>query len=280
MSEPITGELLGDAQVIIDTAVASATPATIVPESLLTVVAPRDSMLHYIDVEAHLAQYRDTPARKKGAVVLTNPDSLSQYVNEHKSEATEVFADWRTRRAVAVLNDHSTGEAGWGDHRAVLTLVATPEWERWANLDRKWLTQEDFAEHILDTTADVVSPDAADLLEMAETFTARQSVDFKSGSRLRDGQRQLTYVENILAGAGESGNVTIPEKILLELAPFDGASLTPVAARIRYRINAGELKIGYVLDRPDLVLRSAFAEVIGAVEVATEISALWGTART
>lgn len=116
--------------------------------------------------------------------------------------------------------------------------------------------------------------------ELRTPFVATKSVNFKSGSRLRDGQRQLTYVEVIDAQAGPAGNVTIPESILLRLAPFDGAEPVEMGARIRYRINDGALRIGYVLDRPDLVLRAAFADVVAGVEEQTGITALWGTPRS
>ncbi len=272
-------------QAIIDTATRAADPAPLSDGfkagevALYSVIVPAGATQTTIDTEAIVAPYRDTPRRKKGQVALTTPASLSQYVNLHKVDGTEVFADWRKRQAVAVINDHGTG-AGWGDHRATLTLVATPEWTRWAELDSKWLTQEQFAEHILDTTADVVDPPAAELMEMAETFVATKAVSFRSGSRLRDGQRQLTYVEEINAQAGPAGNVSIPERILLRLAPFDGADVVEMSARVRYRINDGALRLGYVLDRPDLVLREAFANVMAGVEAATGITALWGTPRS
>ena len=268
-------------QVIVDTALEAAKPVQIGPDysTLWSVVVPAGASSVVIDTEKLREYTQSTPRRKKGAVALTTPASLAQYVNAHKGDGTEVYADWRQRRATAVLNDHGV-RAGWGDHRAVLTLMATPEWTAWTALDSKWLSQEDFAEHILDTASDVVSPSAADLMEMAETFVATKSVNFKSGSRLRDGQRQLTYVEVIEAQAGPAGNVTIPESILLRLAPFDGAEPVEMGARIRYRINDGALRLGYVLDRPDLVLREAFADVVAGVEEQTGITALWGTPRS
>jgi len=117
-------------------------------------------------------------------------------------------------------------------------------------------------------------------LEMAETFEASKSVQFKSGNRLKDGQRQLTYVETIDARAGTSGSVNIPDSILLNLSPFDGADPVVMGARIRYRIDGGNLRIGYVLDRPDLVLRSAFDAVLEGIEEQTGITALRGSARS
>lgn len=273
MSDPST-----DTKAVIDTAITAAEPASL-GSGLHSVIVPAGAQSVVIDTGKLLEPYQPTPLRKKGQVALTTPASLSQYVMAHKVDGTEIFADWRQRKAVAVINDHGTA-AGWGDHRATLTLVATPEWSRWAALDSKWLTQEEFAEHILDTTFDVVDPPAAELMEMAETFVATKAVNFRSGSRLKDGQRQLTYVETIDAQAGPAGNLTIPERILLRLAPFDGAEMVEMSARVRYRINDGALRLGYVLDRPDLVLREAFAGVMAGIETATGITALWGTPRS
>lgn len=268
-------------QAVIDTAIASCVPQPLDDAApLYSVVVPEGGEHVVVDVGNLLAAYQDTPRRKKGSVALTIPASLTQYVNRHKVPGTEMFADWRQRKVVAVLNDHDTDGPGWGDHRAVLTLVPTPEWMRWTAHDNKYLSQVEFAEHIIDTTADVVDPSAADLLEMAETFEATKQVNFRSGSRLKDGQRQLNYVETIEAQAGRHGDVTIPDAILLNLSPFDGADLVALSARIRYRIDSGSLRIGYVLDRPDLVLREAFAQVTSGVEEQTGITALWGTPRS
>lgn len=274
-----------DTLAVIETAVRATEPAPLDDAvALYSVVIPAGSQQVVVDTEKLLAPYKPAPRRKTGKVELTTPASLSQYVLAHKMPGTEIYADWRARRAVAVINDHTSDDgddiAGWGDHRAALTLMATPEWTAWTALDGKWLSQEDFAEHILATASDVVAPSAADLMEMAETFVATKSVNFKSGSRLRDGQRQLTYVEVIEAQAGPAGNVVIPESILLRLAPFDGADSVEMGARIRYRINDGALRLGYVLDRPDLVLREAFAGVVAGVEESTGITALWGTPRS
>lgn len=270
-----------DTQVVVDTATRAAAPTALDPDAeLYSVVVPEGAKHVLVDTEFLLAPYRDTPRRKKGQVGLTTPASLVQYVNAHKVDGTEIYADWRARKATAVLNDHATASAGWGDHRAVLTLQATPEWEAWTAQDGKYMSQTEFAEHIIDTTADVVDPPAADLLEMAETFSATKSVQFKSGNRLKDGQRQLHFVETIDASAGQGGNVTIPDAIKLVLAPFDGADQVEMGARIRYRIDGGNLRIGYVLDRPDLVLRTAFAAVMAGIEEQTAITALWGTPRS
>lgn len=40
-------------------------------------------------------------------------------------------------------------------------------------------------------------------------------------------------------------------------APFIGEDRYRIAARFRFRVNGGQLKLGYVLDRPQSVLRDA-----------------------
>jgi hypothetical protein len=47
--------------------------------------------------------------------------------------------------------------------------------------------------------------------------------------------------------------------------PFEGASAFRMTARLRYRISAGGLRIGYKLDRPEDVLREAFDDVTQVV---------------
>src|SRR6476661_1270703 len=135
-----------DTQVVVDTAVRAAEPDALDPASpLYSLVVPPGSQHVIVDVQKWLEPYQDGHRRKRGQVALTTPASLIQYVKAHEEDGTEIYADWRQRKAVAVMNDHGS-EAGWGDHRATLTLVAAPEWSRWTELDGKWMAQGDFAE--------------------------------------------------------------------------------------------------------------------------------------
>lgn len=274
-------------QVVVDTATRAATPSELTPleavESLYSVVVPEDSSLEIIDVEAYVAPYRDRPRRKKGTTTLTTAASLSQLVNDHQADGTELYADWRARRIVAVFNDHHGGEnggPGWGDHRAVLALTHTPEWEKWLSRDGRLGSQVEFAEHIEDCSPTIMDPPAADLLELAQTFHANTAVEFKSQNRLSDGQVQLRYEETISARAGQSGQITIPLGFLLRFAVFDGSEPIEVGARLRYRLRDGKLSIGYVLDGIDTVVREAVERVVNEVERATTLTALRGTPRT
>ena len=49
-----------------------------------------------------------------------------------------------------------------------------------------------------------------------------------------------------------------------------------MTARLRYRITDGQLGLGYILDRPEVVQRSAFNDVRKAIDAATVIPSLLG----
>ncbi len=219
----------------------------------------------------------NTPRRKRGTVQLHDAASLCAFVNEHKTETTRLYADAEAFTFVAVINDATAEGAEWADHRAVLKLRQTEEWKRWAGKDNVLMSQEDFAEHIEDGAPEIVKPDAATMLELAQTFQAKTGVDFKSSSVLQSGERQLTYNEEIKASAGGAGQITVPSIIELSLAAFEGGKKTKILARFRFRIGGGQLRIGYKLDRPEEVLREAVRSAADEIREATDIAVLNGT---
>jgi uncharacterized protein YfdQ (DUF2303 family) len=176
-----------------------------------------------------------------------------------------------------VVNGHEAEAAGWSDHRATLRLRHTPEWKRWIERDGKIEGQTKFAEHIEDCLADIVEPEAAVMLELAQHFQAAVKVNFRSAKQLSDGQRQLVYEETVEAKAGQRGEIVIPGSFVVGVAPFEGSVGYKLNARLRYRLSDGQLLIGYVLDRPDKVIRAAFDDVLAEVETATGLQAFAGT---
>jgi uncharacterized protein YfdQ (DUF2303 family) len=121
---------------------------------------------------------------------------------------------------------------------------------------------------IEDHRADIQSPPAADLLELAQTFQATTKVSFKSGSVLKSGQRQLQYVEETQASAGQKGNISIPDEFQLALRVYEGAEVADaVTARLRYRIDGdGRLGLMFVLDQLPDVVNAAFEGVIAQLD--------------
>lgn len=265
---------LGDAEVIVDTATRATEPHPVNPDELYAIVTPEGGTLQVLELERHLP----TPNRKRGTTIHHTGPSLASYVAAHAVAGTALYADVEAHTVVAVINGHEAapGVAGWGDHRAVLTLRTTPAWDRWRGRDGKIGSQTDFAEHLEDGAGEIVDPPAAEMLELASTFQAAVKVNFRQATVLPSGQRQLTFEETIEANAGARGQIIIPPRFTLGIAPFEGTDPYRLEARLRFRLREGALTIGYILDRPDDVLRAAFGDVLASIENITLHTAYHG----
>jgi uncharacterized protein YfdQ (DUF2303 family) len=213
------------------------------------------------------------PHRPQGTIAVHDASSFAAAVTHRRSPETEavVYVDETAMALVAVLNDDDGpgNLPGWRDYRVALALRRTPEWDAWK--DGQGLgTQQDFAERIEDGLPEITDPAGAVMLEVAQSFSASVDVKFRSGSRLSSGETQFTYEEEITATAGGTkvGAISVPDVFRLSVQPFIGSDDYAVAARLRYRLRAGDLQIGYYLVRPDTVERDAFTDITGAVEEA------------
>lgn len=245
----------------------------IVGPGLSVVVVPDGGRLVEVDTNAHEDKYSAHPRRKTGTVHVQDAPSFVDYITKHGLSATEVWADTARHQLVGVINAHEEsdgqlvpGDAGHGDHRVVLELTATPAWKAWTGRDKQWMGQAEFAEHIEDNVLDVVTPDGATMLEIAQSFHATTGVTFKSATRLHSGEAQLMYEENTGASAGHKGDLEIPTRFSLAVQPYCGqGELAGIEARFRYRIRSGELLLSYALSQPDVILRNLFDEIVNTV---------------
>jgi len=162
---------------------------------------------------------------------------------------------------IAVFNDHLVDGAGWGDYKAVLQLCHSPEWQRWARHDGEQQKRGDFAEHIEDSLPDIVEPDGAEVLEIAQTLHGTEKASFRDAQRLDNGAVSIKYDVDLEVKGGTNGTLDIPPALTLSLAVFEGEERRQINARMRYRNNGGHLTLGYKLDQADDIVREAIAGV-------------------
>jgi len=220
------------------------------------------------------------PRRARGTVQVHDAASFITAINTRTSDPAlvNVYADEEKQALVAVLNDDLATVPGHRDYRVSLALRPTPEWSAWKG-GQGLGEQQRFAERIEDGEPEITDPSPAVMLEIAQTFHASVGVEFRSATRLNDGNQQFTYVEDTKASAGaKPGAVTIPATFELAVKPFVGSERFAVTARLRYRINGGKLQIGYQLVRPEDVERAAFADVVAATEAGLACTFLAGPA--
>lgn len=163
----------------------------------------------------------------------------------------------------ATLDAGTREGLGRRNHVAKLSPHATQDWRDWFRNDGKKWEQCEFAEFIEEHDKNIVSPPAAAMLELAQTMSVTVNADFSSAERLQDGATQFSYRENMDAKAGKAGQLTIPQTITLVLQPFEELDrVYKMTARLRYRLSNRRLTFSYHLDRPQDVMRDAFAEMV------------------
>lgn len=223
------------------------------------------------------------PRRKRANIRLCETYSFIQYLIAQKENGTLILgqASETGGSFKAIIDYHNSsqdGSADWGEHICELFLQTTPEWNRWIAKDRSPMTQEQFAEFIEENMGDIIAPEAATILDMAQFLQGKKTVDFKAGKRLKDGQISLEYIETIAATGGRTSDSTsIPDGFTLGIVPFIGGDGVELDARLRFRIgDGGKVTFSYVLDRPYKVIEKAFEMAREAIKVGTNITPLMG----
>jgi uncharacterized protein YfdQ (DUF2303 family) len=212
-------------------------------------------------IETHdLEKYLEEPNRARGNATVHTPDDFIALVNRIGNlEATTVWANVNTGAVTALINDHADWERpGWRDHTARLALQQDEDWKRWMQRDNTLCTQAEFSEFIEDVYDTVVDPDAATMLEVSRTMRAATRVQFSQSVRLDNGDVQLTYEETTESKAGQKGQLEVPERVSVRLSPWRGVEPRVMEARLRWRIQDGQLRIGYRILRPDVFKDEVF----------------------
>ncbi|WP_432111129.1 DUF2303 family protein [Streptomyces sp. YPW6] len=251
---------LNGTQAVIDVAMRAAQPHQLDPGFIYTLVTPGGGV-QKVDLTG--PEHTGVPARKSGTTVVRDVDSFLAYFDKHGDESTEVYADVESRTITAVLDAHTADAARWGSHRLELRLRATSAWQAWIGADNALMSQGAFAEFIEDNLVDLVEPDSATMLELAQSFEATTSAEFQSSQRLDSGQRRFSYTEDVQAKAGAKGDIVIPATLTLALRPFEGCEAFRVTARFRYRLDRqkGALTLGFKIERPEDTLTAAFEDI-------------------
>lgn len=226
-------------------------------------IADDEGGTRVIDTDAWAEHPRYEEAKRS----VTDAESFVKYVNRHALDGTEVYAHINTSKVIAVIDSHEAtgGEPGWQKHRVSLDLEHSKAWLAWAAADGKLATQEEFADFLDDRYLDVIEPTPAQMIDIARTFQAKTKVAFESGIRETSGEVKLTYQEETTAKAGQKGDIEIPSRIQLALRPYVGGPIYSIWASFRYRLRGGTVSLGFKLERPELILEAAFADIVAEI---------------
>jgi uncharacterized protein YfdQ (DUF2303 family) len=214
------------------------------------------------------------PTFRSGEVVLLDAPSFVAYVNRHKIAASSVYATLDPCYFEAVLDEHPPGgvngdEAEWREFRAAFSPALSKEWLAWMGRNgqaRAFDSTDDLAYFIEDNAPDFVEPTAAAMLEMALNFKVTQNASYKNAKRLQDGTVAFHYTSEVDGKIGD-GDTKIPDAFAIKIPVFMGVDVPrePMNARFRYRLQNGNLRIWFDLERPHKVLEAAFKRVFDEI---------------
>jgi hypothetical protein len=165
----------------------------------------------------------------------------------------------------------------WGDITADLQLQKSPDAKRWEAACGRYMAQQDFAEFCELNLPSFNSPDAATILEIAQTFQAKTTVEFGSAVRLSNGTIKLKREEKTEATAGERADISIPEELRLAMPLFRFDKPYEVRARLRYRVVEGAVKLSVLLVDPEMAFEHAFRVVVEECAQLLEMPVYWGS---
>ena len=187
-------------------------------------------------------------------------DSLVAYANAH-GVAPVIFADIDASAFTVVLDYHEGQDVKRCTHCATLALRESEEFARWNAFAGTPQSQRDFARFLEENGEDIISPDSADMLELALDLDVKQDGHFKSQMRLENGDREFTFTtkDNV------QSKIAVPTEITIEIPIYLGEPALTLTLKFRYRVDGGQLLMAVEWHRMELQRQEEFARIAGSM---------------
>lgn len=214
-------------------------------------------------------QFLVNPCRVKSEREFVDIESFCEYVKDHKTSDTHIYASMQSGIIGAVIDHHTrtANEPRWGDHVPALHLQPTPDWERWIASDGTAMGQENLADFLEEMDHTIIDPEAAAIIEIVTAMRVNSDKRFTSKVNRTDGSFTFEYSEE----HDTKGTIKVPDKFTIHVAPYRSAEYVDLLVRLRYRINDGSLKFFYSILRPDRAQEEAFNQVCQAIQESVEM---------
>lgn len=221
------------------------------------------------EVKFNFDEFSPTPVRNKGKIHVSTADSFKRFVERELVAGTTVcFADIERSIFEVVFNyTGAGGTPGWGDRRLVFQLTRDTKWLRWIGSNNKKMPQLSFADFIDANIEDIISPAAADIIELTKQLKIHKKAEFSSVVDPNTGFTNLSFSETI-SGETVKGNFDGIGKVELGLVPFRGMAPYKVNANIRFSVDddSNRLLIHYSMINADIVSEHAFKAVLDDIK--------------
>lgn len=268
-------------------------PAGVIGADQGVVALPRGMELK--DLLPFLDARLPAPRRIRGVATHTTLESFIAHAKMFGDAPAAIFANDNrdAPKLVSVFDYHAPGKPRFGEHRGVYAFPLSDEWLAWQRASKS-MSQVEFAQLIEDRLLDVASPDAAppatsqlcislgltlatptQLMALSRGLTVRAEHKATQAVTLSSGELQVAFEEKHTTVDGKP--LTIPGAFLLALPVFRGGERYFVPARLRYRLNAGQVTWQVILHRADAVFDDAFTGACTKAAAETTLPVFRGT---
>lgn len=228
-----------------------------------------------------------TPGHIKRSVSLLEAGSFADYVNRFKTDCTQIFALVTDTggKFVAVLDYHGPApelKASFCDHLAIYEPIQTVEFKSWMEANRRRMGQVEFAVWLEENAAVLKEPVGAELLELVQTLHGHSEARFNQTFRLKDGSCKIQFDEDVVvrgtsAASSKPGELELPDTITAGIAPFQGAPLYEIKARLRVRLENRKLSLWFETIAPHQIIRDSLMLATRAIAEKTGLIPLLGS---
>lgn len=219
--------------------------------------------------------FQPVPRRKRGTCVLQDIASLCAYITEHKNPSSRVFVNWVTGASLCILDFHAEDPA-WMQHIATWNPEPSPAWSEWCKHNGRQMDQKTFAEFAEDHLADFENPPGGEMFDIITTLQASGRLNFRQAVRIDNSTIKLTYEETIDAKAGQKGELNVPQVFALGIELYPGMGTTTIQARLRYKIQDGQLTFTFKLQDMERITRAAVDRIVQTIKAETGLAVFLG----
>lgn len=210
------------------------------------------------------------PARVTQSETVVEPASFIDYITQFKSSTAICRASLGRNNITAVLDYHGRArESGDGavpqplSHTVILQCPFDLDYAKWRAVFGKGLGQQAFAELLEDMVHTIADPPVAELMDAINELKIDRHVRFKSGRNDRSGTVQFIYEEVDTEGkpSAASGRLSLPQEVKIVVSIFQGGDLVELIAKLRYRMDKGEIAFILAVPGLDKVERDQFRRI-------------------
>lgn len=225
-----------------------------------------------------LTRFLEAPKRCKEQPEFSDVRGFDEYIEKH-GKPKNLWLDERNFTFTAIFNaSGENGYPGFGDHRAILKLQKSSEWEKWKKANSTAMSPSAFAEFLENNIAYVGDEEfpASKLLDMCRRLRVSVKGDMSVDELDVDGTRELIASASMkVKGETRDGlKIPFPEFMPINLRVFQNMERYTFRTRLRWRCDAGKVTFLFDLQNVDLIEEEALNAVLNSVSDKTGMK-LW-----